>query len=235
MKRLLTALLCLLVLCAGAQERYVAYPRQDGHFPKRIRQAPLFGKKIIVFGDSYVQNADRPVTETWHCRLAARYNMEYHNWGWNGNCLAYMWGEPYGPPLFERYTDLPDGADYVVVIAGHNDAVLLDRYGDDISFFRDRLILLCEGLQAKYPEAKIVFVTPWGAPLPMFRETIGTILEVCGERGIPVFDASAHSGLDPGRRLHRLLFYQSRHDMAHLSARGHRRMLRRIEPFLLAL
>ena len=235
MKRVLAICFFLLSLCLSAQERLAVYPRENDDAPEAVRTSPLYGKNIVLFGDSYVQNGNRPIEESWHYKLARKYNMEYHNFGWNGNCLAYNWGEQFGPPLFERYQDLPDKADYVVVIAGHNDAVLIDRYGDSLDFFRSKLATLCEGLLAKYPQAKICFVTPWKCPQPMFRETIQTIVEVCSSYGIPVYDSSRYSGMHPRYLGFRSLYYQDNNDNAHLNARGHDLFFPRIERFLLGL
>lgn len=236
MKRIPLIFFLLLTLTTFAQEQLVLMSTADFDAPAAIRESPLFGKKIIVFGDSYVQNAGRPIQETWHCKLAAKYNMEYHNWGRNGNCIAYEWKtEQFGPPMYERYIVLPETADYVVVIAGHNDAVLMHRYEDNTDLFREKLTILCQGLLAKYPTAKICFVTPWDVPQPMFKETVQVMQEVCGSFGIPVFDASTKSGINVRFRGFRRLFFQAPDDVAHLNAKGHDIVLRHIEPFLLGL
>jgi len=235
MKRVLAVCFLSISLCLSAQERLAVLPREDFEAPDAIRTSPLFGKDLVVFGDSYVRNGYCPIEETWHYKLALKYNMEYHNFGWNGNCIAYDWGEKYGPPMYERYQTLPDHADYVVVCAGHNDAVLIDRYGDSMDFFRSKLVILCEGLLARFPQAKICFVTPWNCPQPMFKETTQTLLEVCGSYGIAVFDSSKYSGIHPRFLGFRSLYFQAADDMAHLNARGHDLFLPRIERFLIGL
>ena len=116
---------------AFAQEQLLLLPQAGFDAPEAVLHSPLYGKTVIVFGDSYVQNAANPIEETWHYKLARKYNMEYHNWGRNGTCVAYEGEtEKFGRPLYERYTELPDSADYVIVIGGHNDAVLMHRYGE---------------------------------------------------------------------------------------------------------
>ena len=103
MKRILLILSMLLTLTAYAQEQLVRMSTADFDAPAAIRESPLYGKRIIVFGDSYVQNSACPIQETWHYKLAAKYNMEYHNWGRNGNCLAYEWEtERFGQPMYKR-------------------------------------------------------------------------------------------------------------------------------------
>lgn len=221
---------------AFAQEQLVLLPQPGFEAPEAILQSPLYGKKVIVFGDSYVQNAGNPIEYTWHYKLARKYNMEYHNWGRNGSCIAYEWKtEQFGPPLYERFADLPDTADYVIVIGGHNDAVLMHRYGEGTEFFRSKLDILCAGLKQKFPMTKICFVTPWNVPQPMYRETVQAIEEVCSQYGIPVFNSIIRSGIDVRFRGFRSVYFQGPDDMAHLNAKGHDLFLPRIEPFLLGL
>ena len=237
MKKFSIIFFMLLSLVAFAQEQLVMLPTASHDTPADIKDSPLYGKTMIVFGDSYVQNAGCPIQETWHYKLAAKYNMEYHNWGRNGNCIAYEWKrEVFGPPMYERYVDLPDvPADYVVVIGGHNDAVLMHRDGENTDFFREKLAILCAGLREKYPDAKICFITPWAVPQPMYKETVQAMLEVCGSFGIPVFNASTKSGIKVRYKGFRRMYFQGPDDTAHLNAKGHDLVLPRIEPFLLSL
>lgn len=236
MRRFLLIVSFFLAMNAFAQEQLLRLPQPEYDPPKEIRYSPLYGKTIIVFGDSYVQNAANPIEETWHYKLARKYNMEYHNWGRNGSCVAYEWkSDVFGPPMYERYTALPDTADYVIVIGGHNDAVLMHRYGEGTEFFRSKLDILCQGLKEKFPTAKICFVTPWNVPQPMYKETAEAIEEVCGENGIPVFNSVINSGITPRFRGFRSIYFQSPDDVAHLNAKGHDLFLPRIEPFLLGL
>ncbi len=237
MKRILLIFSLLLTLNSFAQEQFLRMPQREFDPPEEVRSSPLYEKKIIIFGDSYVQNAGRPIEETWHYKLAEKYNMEYHNWGRNGNCLAYEWKtDQFGRPMYERYKELPDtDVDYIVIIGGHNDAVLMARYGVDTEFFRSRLGLLCAGLKRKFPSARICFFTPWAVPKPMYPETVQAMKEVCGEYGIPVFDASRRSGIFVRFRPFRAHYFQAADDLAHLNAKGHDLFLRRIEPFFLGL
>ena len=41
---------------------------------------PLSGKRIGVFGDSYVRNHREPFEKTWHYKFAKKHNMEYFNY-----------------------------------------------------------------------------------------------------------------------------------------------------------
>lgn len=47
--------------------------------------------------------------------------MNYINFGRNGSSVAYdRTADGFGPAMTERYKEMPDTADFVVVIAGHN-------------------------------------------------------------------------------------------------------------------
>lgn len=236
-KNLFAAMLSVLLpLACFAQERLHLMPRPDDGAPEYIRSCGLYGKTLVIFGDSYVQNHVRPIEESWHCKLAVKYNMEYRNFGWNGNCVAYdRTDENFGPAMYERWKVLPEHADYVIVCAGHNDASMMARYGEGTERFREKLGILCEALIARYPGAKLCFVTPWRVPRPMFPEMTAVLLDVCGSYSIPVFDATRSSGIYVGDENFRSMYFQGRNDTAHLNAAGHDLFLPKMEHFLLGL
>lgn len=236
MKRDLITLFLLLSLCSFAQEQMHIPSQASFQTTKAIREASLYGKTIIMFGDSYIQNGGRPIEESWHYKLALKYNMDYYNFGLNGNCIAYdRTNEKCGFPLYERVSELPDKADYVIVCAGHNDAAIIHHNGEGTDYFRSKMEVLCKELLAKFPNAKICFITPWSVPLPMYPETIATMQEVCNEYGIPIFDASKSGRIHVGFLGFRRLYFQGSNDMAHLNAKGHDLFAPRIEAYLLGL
>ncbi len=198
---------------------------------------PLRGKKIGFIGDSYVRNHREPVENTWHYKFARKHGMQYFNYGRNGNCIALDLKQ-WGTAMYKRYADMRDDLDYIVVIAGHNDAShgRLDSIGIDT--FKERLAILCEGLIEKYPKGKIFFFTPWtcdnfvGSPR---QRVVDAMQEVCGSYGIPVFDAARHSNIFANSQQFRKIFFQGGKgtDTAHLNSRGHDRFLPVAEHFIL--
>ena len=236
MKRILLSLLVLLPFASYAQERLAVMSDPDFEAPDYLRATTLYGKTLVIFGDSYVANHVRPIQETWHYKLAAKYNMEYHNFGWNGNAVAYdRTAENFGPPMYERYKVMPDNADYVIICGGHNDATRMNKLGEGTDLFREKLKLLCEGLISKFPSAKLCFVTPWRVPSPMFEEMTAVLLEVCGTYSIPVFDATRYSGIYVWDQDFRKLYFQNPFDTAHLNSAGHDLFMPKMEHFLLGL
>ena len=198
---------------------------------------PLKGKKIGFIGDSYVRNHREPVENTWHYKFARKHGMEYYNYGRNGNCIALDLKQ-WGTAMYKRYTEMRDDLDYVVVVAGHNDAShgRIDSIGVDM--FKERLSILCEGLIEKYPHARLFFFTPWscdgfvGSPRQV---VVDAMLEVCGSYGIPVFDAARNSNIFVRSEQFRKIYFQGGKgtDTAHLNARGHDRFLPVAEQFIL--
>ena len=194
-------------------------------------------KKIGFIGDSYVRNHREPVENTWHYKFAKKHGMEYYNYGRNGNCIALDLKQ-WGTGMYQRYKDMRDDLDYIVVIAGHNDASRgrLDSIGIDT--FKQRLSVLCEGLIEKYPHGKIFFFTPWtcddfvGSPR---QRVVDAMIEVVGNYGIPVFDAARHSNIFVRSEQFRKIYFQGGKgtDTAHLNSRGHDRFLPVAEHFLM--
>lgn len=197
--------------------------------------ALLYKKTMVIIGDSYVKNHRKPIEETWHYKIAQKYNMTYHNYGWNGNCIAFdRTDEGFGPPIYLRYKEMEKDADYVIVMAGHNDAGSIGKLGtfDD---FRDKLIILCEGLIEKYPSAKIAFFTSWRVPRDNFEEIAKITEEVCGNYSIPVYNNLKNSGIYVWNENFRKNYFQGPNDTAHLNDEGHNLYMNKAEAFILGL
>lgn len=212
------------LLCTGLKGYAQSNPCTEG----------LKGKRIAVIGDSYVRNHKEPVEYTWHYQFAERHGMQYYNFGRNGNCIAYSRAR-FGEAMYLRYTSMPDSLDYVVVIAGHNDTGLLDSIGG-IETFRERMALLCEGLITRYPAAKLFFFTRWNCE--KFRgsdaeRVVDTMIEVCADYSIPIFDCARKSGIFASSEPFRRLYFQRPDDTAHLNAKGHERFLPCAAQFIL--
>ena len=213
--------------------------------------SPLFRKKIAVIGDSYVQNHRRPSTEAWHCLLAKKYQMHYLNFGRNGNRIVFAHPKQ-GTPIMTRFTEIPADSDYIVVIAGHNDANAINRLNGDHSVandteeakaahakmldeFKQGFHSFVAAIKERYPTAKIAFVTPWAVNSPYFPEVIAIIKEETAAAGIPCYDAATLSGINPNDGDFRSRYFQAAGDTAHLNAAGHEIMLGKVEKFFNSL
>ncbi len=177
---------------------------------------------MCVFGDSYVSNHHCPVDETWHAQVAKMLELKYVDCGINGNCVAFdRVEEGYGKAMINRVDDLPDSADIIILIAGHNDAgMIANNDSCSITQFTESLDRLLKMLKEKYPMSTIGYVTPWHVERSYFPEIISEIKSVCADNSIPVLD-SATSGIEVNNPEFRAKYFQGINDTAHLNKDGH--------------
>ena len=188
---------------------------------------PMNAQKVLnVIGDSYVANHMRPKEEAWHCKLAKELGMTYNNYGRNGSCVAFdrshdgKWN--FGPALWVRYTAMDPSADYVLIVAGHNDADKIRSNEDSLRMFVDSLNTLIVGIKRLCPKAKIGYVTPWYVDRPGFVPVCKAIKKVCKKYGIPVLDNCNKRSIIRVRDAEfRKKYFQRPDDTAHLNAAGH--------------
>ena len=210
--------------------------RQAASYKARLTH-DLQGKRIGFIGDSYVRNHREPVENTWHYKFATKYGMRYYNYGRNGNCIALDLKQ-WGTAMYKRYAEMNDSLDYIVIIAGHNDASngRLDSIGIDV--FKERLAMMLSGLRQKYPEGKVLFFTPWRCDNfdgSSRQRVIDATKEVCQRFDVPVFDAAREGNILADSEEFRKKYFQGGKgtDTAHLNNRGHDLFLPVAEEFLL--
>ncbi|MGI6168045.1 MAG: SGNH/GDSL hydrolase family protein [Eubacteriales bacterium] len=166
----------------------------------------LHGKTLVALGDSLFHGNKYCRGKTWLELLAAKHEMTLYNYGQNGNTVAYQELEVQKvPPMCIRYADMADNADYVVVIGGANDKRLHVPIGEDdstdISTFCGALNTLIAGLTAKYPKAKILFMTNynrWPSKNKLGLSDIDYVLameRVCKRCALPCFNNYYNSGI----------------------------------------
>lgn len=184
-------------------------------------QDPLHGLTINVFGDSYVANHLKPVSESWHAKVAAAHGMKYNNYGRNGSCIAFD-RERFGPAMLKRYMIMCDTADIVLIIAGHNDASMCGIDNDSLQIVRESLDSLLTLLRQKYPNGRIGWVTPWYVDRAGFNEVTDIIKEVCAKHDVPILDnCTADCVIKVRDSEFRRKYFQSPNDTAHLNDAGH--------------
>ena len=161
-------------------------------------QNRLYGKKIIAIGDSMVQGHSIPKDKGWLAMIAKRNNMTYVNYGING---TYMTNKLYNSNkgVVERYMDMDNDADYVVVFASTNDANAGVAIGTNDSTnpaeLKGALNIICDGLLTKYPTAKIMFITPY-LRKESYRSYAQAIHDICEDKySIKVYDNIKHGGI----------------------------------------
>jgi len=181
---------------------------------------------VNVIGDSYVANHRQPKEYTWHYKLAQELGYQYNNYGRNGSCIAFDRTHDgrfnFGPAMWQRYKAMDPNADYVLIIAGHNDADKVGNNKDSLQMVKDSLEVMLDGIRALCPKAKIGFVTPWNVDRPGFEAICRLIKEVCDAQGIPVlWNADKDCVIQVRDDAFRKQYFQSAKDNAHLNAAGH--------------
>lgn len=218
--------------CTDPQTLYVPR-RPDGSLPdiaymkpalEQVAQAP---RAIInVIGDSYVANHRCPKEETWHYKLAQELGMSYNGYGRNGSCIAFDrthdGQHDFGPAMWQRYKAMTPDADYVLIIAGHNDANKVKNNADSLRMFADSLEVMLTGIEQHCPNARIGFVTPWYLDKPGFEQVVRVIEQACERHKIPLLNNyNKDCVIKVWDEAFRTLYFQHPKDTAHLNADGH--------------
>ncbi len=209
----------------------------------------LQGKIINVLGDSITQGHGTSAPEHIYQNVMGRMvgAKEVRNFGIGGTRFAKQNGpDIYGAPFTERYLDMPDDADLVIVFGGTNDYghgnAPFGSWGDRTAdTFVGACHVLFEGLIKKYPTAKIVVMTPLqtsydqnpsantGKPL---IDYVDTIIEVAAHYSLPVLDLYRTAGICP-RVPEQLALYMP--DGLHPNDAGAYRVAERLTGFLQSL
>jgi len=199
-----------------------ANPDHDNTFPGQVT--------INVIGDSYVQNHKRPFLESWHYLMAQQMGMKYNNYGKNGACIAFDRTHDgkynFGPAIYTKTKQMDSAADFVIIIAGHNDACKIGSDKDSLRMFRDSLQLMIRNIRRDCPKAKIGYVTPWYVERNGFSQVCDVIRKVCRKNNIPVLDNYSPDCVIKVRdEEFRKKYFQGVNDNAHLNANGHKLFL----------
>ena len=210
----------------------------------------LKGKKINVIGDSITYGVGTSNAENIFLNRIAREEglAAARNYGISGARIAHQQGneDNYPYAYCDRFGEMDDDADIVVVFGGTND------YGHGnapIGTFSDRCTstyygawhLLLSGLITKYPDALIAVMTPLhrcdennpsvGNGLPLSRY-VEIAREVAAYYAVPVLDLYTLSGIQPE---HPVLKAKYCPDGLHPNDAGHRLIADRLAGFLKTL
>ena len=183
----------------------------------------LQDKIINVLGDSITQGHGASSPEHFYVNVLGDLvgAAEVRNFGIGGTRLARQYGADHYPwPFTERYKDMPDDADLVLVFGGTNDYGHGDApFGEFSDRTNDTYVGACHFLFSelikKYPAARIVVMTPCqrtggnnpsaanGRPL---IDYVDAMKEVAAYYSLPVLDLYRAGGICPDVEAHRNLF-----------------------------
>lgn len=210
----------------------------------------LQGKIINVLGDSITKGVGVSAPENTYQNVMGRMvgAAEVRNFGVNGTRFARQYGavDKYPWPFTERFKDMPDDADLVIVFGGTNDfghgdapfGAFGDRTNDT---FMGACHYLFSELVKKYPTARIVVLTPLqtsydqnpsantGKPL---IDYVDAIIEVAAYYSLPVLDLYRTAGICPRIPEQLALFMP---DGLHPNDAGAYRIAERLTEFLRGL
>lgn len=166
----------------------------------------LSGKKILAIGDSFVKGHTLSESQTWIAKIANRNNMTYKISATNGVAVTYKSGQS-GTPIvstIDSTISANPSMDYVVFMAGHNDAnpdlnggkpIEIGSNTDSVNTtFKGALNIIIEKLLTAYPTAKILFLTPF-LRRDIEEPYVEAMKEICGIHKVPCFDNYHSAGV----------------------------------------
>ena len=210
----------------------------------------LNGKSIMFLGDSFFAGYGlSDFTQTWCHMLSSQYGMTYTKRSVSGSTFTNggTWG--YGPgkyyyPICSR--ELPAGNFDVILLEGSgNDWYCEAPLGTDLTS-RDTTTLMgavnvtIDRLQEAYPDALILFMTPWNTTGEVnglgytTQDYVDACIKVCEARNILYFEACdpSLSGIDASSAAFRSQYFLTSTDRWHLNAAGHQLYLPTIASWL---
>lgn len=209
----------------------------------------LTNKAINVIGDSITAGSGTSDGQNvYHAVLGRMMGAAVvRNYGIGGTRVARFDcpEENWGPAFVDRYVDMADEAELILVFGGTNDyghGVPLGTLADTTpETFCGAYRILLQGLIEKYPTARIVAMTPMqraGCTQPNLRtgrvllEYVEAIREIAGQLSIPVVDMYREAGICVDIPAQRELFCP---DGVHPSDAGNARLAQRLYGFLQTL
>jgi hypothetical protein len=200
---------------------------QVGEFDKITNY--LKGKVLSVTGDSEAAGHSIGKTNTYGNLIAARNGMTINNYAINGRKL--ITGTE--TSLVDTYQEIALNSDYILVQIGYNDVFNAGIEDDsvDTTTFKGAFNVLVQGLQSRYPTAKIGFIEPYYFRGTSLKPRAAWIKERCEFYHIQCIDGTANSGLRYDCEEQAVYFI----DAVHLTILGHERMSYIYEQFMRGL
>ena len=150
---------------------------------EELTQLPVLetdaGYHVSFLGDSFTYGDKLASREQSYAALLAgmMQAVSYENNGLNGSCM----GGEHPDRFVDRYVLISEDADLIFVLGGTNDYEFATPIGtmtdtDSRTFYGCLNLLMC-GLQQKYPDAQIIFLTPLRRNRGTRKNPVGCTLE----------------------------------------------------------
>jgi lysophospholipase L1-like esterase len=211
----------------------------------KVTDTPLSNLKLGIIGDGILAGygLDDPNTTTFAALLQNHF-ASCLSYSASGRMLAYMEDDLGHPtPIVTDYATMDNNLDVILVHASTNDWYYSTPMGTksdtDITTYYGALNTLINGLQTKYFDKDIFFITPLsrtddhivdGETITQtsdennvigfnLQNYIDVLKEVCGKHSMPVIDLNANSGINIAHNPKHKEYYTF--NGVHLTVAGH--------------
>lgn len=178
----------------------------------------LEGLKIIFLGDSITEGHGTTTADNaFHQVISREYGLSAaYNCGIGGTRIAkqndFFFHASHKQDMYFalRVDALPEEADAIVVFGGtndfgHGDSKIGDTDSTDVKTFCGAVNTLIDNLKAKYPIAKIIFMTPMRRQteaIPnvngyVLKDYVDKLIEITNKHNLPVIDLFRSDIIDP--------------------------------------
>lgn len=174
------------------------------HF-ESLKNAPIYGKKLTVMGDSLISGNTLKTGVTWVTGICIKYNMSYTNLGVNGNPVARIDDETV-TSMVDRTDDVPLDTEYFVLLGGANDKRFDVPLGTidsvDPSTFYGAINLIVSNVRSRCPKTKMLLMSTYKRYDSVNSINLSDLdyanamIEAGRHNSIPVFDNYHNSGVD---------------------------------------
>lgn len=213
----------------------------------------LKNKEVLFIGDSITEGVGASCREKCFVEVFSKLSgAKVYNYGISGTSVARQIDpvvSNFGDSFPERVDKMNETADYVIVFGGtndfgHGDAPFGTFFDNDDKSFCGALNLLVSKLYSKYPNARIIFLTPLhrssenltineiGLPCKPLKDYVKAEIQLCETYSIPVLDLWGKSNITPFVDASKKTYMP---DGLHPSDLGHERIAKMLYTFILNL
>ena len=194
---------------------------------------------INALGDSYFAGQGLPLANVWLGLLAKKYDMDMNNYGIGGSTISDYTNNN---PMCNRFNRMENNNPHIVLIEGgrndYNQQTPLGTAGStDTKTFIGALNVIVDGVQAKYPYAMIVIISPWNFPSDKTisrQNYVDAMKAVAEAQGTYFIDASNSQamGVDMSSSTFRSKYCIASGDVSHLNGEGMKLVMPKFEKYL---
>jgi hypothetical protein len=170
-------------------------------------RSPLYQKSIGGMGDSLMNGSVTGNQITWLNKIGSKYDMNYYNYGDNGDTVANQTFDTAQPCMVNRYMNLAPNLDYLVLLGGANDrrcnVPLGTLTSTDKNTFMGALNIIIDGWRQLYPKAHIVFMTNYNRAQGVVNtlgltdlDYVNAMIQVCANKFVTCYDNYHNSGVN---------------------------------------